>query len=82
MDVKALYTNIPFNKNIAAVKRKHDSYTKKVVATKVIKTFLALILKLKNLIFNSKSYLQIKACAMETICAPTYTNIFMFEFEE
>ena len=60
MDVKALYTNISFNENIAAVKRKHDSYSKKVVATKVIKTFLALILKLKNLIFNSKSYLQIK----------------------
>ena len=25
MDVKALYTNIPFNESIAAVKRKHDS---------------------------------------------------------
>ena len=44
------------------------------VATKVI-TFLALILTLNNFIFNSKFYLQIKGCAMGTICAPTYANI-------
>ena len=43
MDVKALYTNIQNNEVIAAVKRKHDNYTKKAVATKVITTFPALI---------------------------------------
>ena len=26
MDVKALYTNLPNNEDIAAVKRKHDNY--------------------------------------------------------
>ena len=70
MDVKALYTNIPNNESIAAVKRKHDNYTKKTVATKVITTFLALILTLNSFIFISKFYLQIKGCAMGTICIP------------
>ena len=44
--------------------------------------FLALILTLNDFIFNSKFYLQIKGCAMGTICAPSYANIFMSEFEE
>ena len=69
MDVSALYTNIPNNKLIAAVKRKHDNYTKKTVVTKVI-TFLALILTLNNIIFNSKFYFQIRGCTTGTICAP------------
>ena len=72
MDVKALYTNIPNNEGIAAVKRKHDNYPNKSVATKVITTFLALFLTLNNFISNSKFCLQIKGCAMGTICAPTY----------
>ena len=82
MDVKALYTNIRSNEGITAVKRKHDKYAKKTVATKVMTTFLVLILTLSNLIFNSKFYLQIKGCTMGTICTPTYANIFMSEFEE
>ena len=82
MDVKALYKNIPHNEGIAAVKRKNDNYTKKTVATKVITTFLALIWTQNNFIFNSKFYLQIKGCAMRTIYAPIYTNIFMSEFDE
>ena len=77
MDVKALYTNIPNNKSIAAVKEKCDNYTNKSVATKVITTFLALFLTLNNFIFNSKFYLQIKGCAMIIICGPTCANIFM-----
>ena len=36
MDVKALYTNIPNNEGIAAVRRKHGNYTKKTVAIIVI----------------------------------------------
>ena len=63
------------NKTIAAVKRKHDNYTKKTVAKKVITTFLSLILTLKNFIFNSKFYSHIKGCAMGTICPTAYANI-------
>ena len=70
MNVKALYKNIPNNDGIAAVKRKHDNYTKKTVAAKVI-TFLALISTLNSFIFNSKFYFQIRGCTIGAICAPT-----------
>ena len=77
MDVKSLYTSIPNNEVIASVKKKYERYLKKTIPTKIIITFLALILTL-----NSKFYLQIKGCAMGTICAASYANIFMSEFEE
>ena len=82
MDKIGLHTNIPNNEGIAAVKRKHDNFTQKTVATKVITTFLALILTLNNFTFNSKFYLQIKGCAMGTICSTAYANILVSEFEE
>ena len=82
MDVKSLYTSIPSNEGIASVKKKYDQYLNKTIPTKIITAFLALILTLNNFIFNSKFYLQIKGCAMGTICAPSYANIFMSEFEE
>ena len=81
MDVKSLYTNIPNNQGIAAVKNAYDKYQNKTVTTKVITTFLALILTLNNFVFNCKHYLQITGCAMGTICAPSYANIFMANFE-
>ena len=82
MDLKSLYTSIPNNKGTASVKNKYDHFPNKTIPTKIITTFLALILTLNNFIFNSKFYLQIKGCAMGTICAPSYLNIFMSEFEE
>ena len=45
-------------------------------------TFLAHILTLNNSMFDSKFYLQIKGCAMGTICALTYPNLFMSEFKD
>ena len=60
---------------IAVVKNAFDKYLEKSVATKVLTTFLAFILTTNNFIFNSKYYLQIKGCALETVCAPTYANI-------
>ena len=81
LDVKSLYTNIPNSEGIAAVKRAFDNYSNKLVSTKVIVTFLSLILTLNNFSFNSKHYLQRKGCAMGTSCAPAYANIFMADFE-
>ena len=82
MDVKSLYTSISKNEGIASVKKKFGHYANMTIPTKFITAFLALILTLNNFIFNSKCYLQIKGCAMGTICAPPYANIFMSEFEE
>ena len=71
MDVKALYTNIPNYKGIAAVKQKHDNYAKKTVAPKLI-IFLVL-LTLSNFIFNSKCYLQIKSLVTIYTLTQTYS---------
>ena len=43
-------------------------------------TFIFICMYLNNFIFNSKNFIQTKRCAMETICAPSYTNIFMDYF--
>ena len=81
LDVKSLYTNIPIAEGIKYVKTSLENYSKRTASTKVITTLLTLILTLNNFIFNCKSYLQIKGCAMGTICAPSYANIFMDHFE-
>ena len=47
----------------------------------VITTFVSSILTLNNFVFNGKNYSEIKGCAMGTICAPAYNNIFMGFFE-
>ena len=52
MDVKLLYTSIPNNEVIASVKNKYDQYPNKTIPTKIITTFLALILTLNNFIFT------------------------------
>ena len=82
MDVKALYTNIPNNEGLQALKEAMDKKQHKSAATTVIVTLMSLILTLNNFVFNDKNYLQIKGCAMGTICAPPFANIFMGKFEE
>ena len=81
MDVRSWYTNIPNTEGISAVKRAYNNYSKKTTTTKVITTFLALILTLSNFVFNCMHYLQIKECAMGTIFAAAYANIFVANFE-
>ena len=39
------------------------------------------MLTLNNFVFNCIHYLQIKRCAIGTICAPAYASIFMANFE-
>ena len=81
LDVKSLYTYILNNKCIKAVREAYDKHPSKSVSTKVIITFLSLILTLNNFIFNCFHYVQVMVCAMRTICAPGYANIFMLQFE-
>ena len=66
---------------MSAVKRAFDNYSKKNTTNKVIRTLLALILTINNFVFVCIHYLQIKRCAMGTICAPAYANIFFANFE-
>ena len=79
MDVRSLYTNISQKEGIKAVE---TTFKRKNKPTRVIITFLKLILTLNNFIFNFKSYLQIKGCAMGSKCASTYANNFMGIFEK
>ena len=80
--MKSLYTNIPNNEGIKAAREAYDNRPNKTVATKVIITFLSLILTLNNFVFNAINYLQIMGCAMGISCAPAYANIFMAQFEK
>ena len=69
MDVHSLYTNVPHKEGIKAVE---TTLNRKNKPTRVIITFLKLILTLNNFIFNCKIYLQMKRCALETKFVPTY----------
>ena len=64
-----------------AVKEPYEKYKEKTLSTKVIITFLSLILTLNNFVFNCTHYSQTMDSAMGTICAPSYANIFMANFE-
>ena len=81
MDVRSLYTNIPNEEGIQAVRDTLNSSSSRIAAY-IITTFLFLILTLNNFVFNGINYLQTKGCAMGTKCAPSYANIFMGTFEE
>ena len=63
-------------------KKALDQKQNQSVASKVIVTLMSLILTLNNFVFNDKNYLQVRRCAMGTISAPPYANIFMGKFEE
>ena len=81
MDVKSLYTNIPNDEGVGAV-RQFLSRAGKSTLIPVITKFLWLILTLNNFIFNGKHYLQTNGASMGTKCAPEYANLFMADFEE
>ena len=51
------------------------------MATKVITTFVSLILTLNNFVLSCKIYTQIKCCAMGTTCASCYANKRTHHFE-
>ena len=82
LDVKSSYTNIPNNKGIKAVREAYDKHPNKTILSKVITTFLSLILTLNNFIFSSVKYTQKMGCAMGSVCASSYANLFMEQFEE
>ena len=75
-----MYRSIANSEGIKAVKTSFENFPRRTVATKVITTFLSLILALINFVFNCKNYLQIKGCAVGTSYSPAYANIFMDHF--
>ena len=72
MDVRPLYTNIPNDEGLIAVRDALNAST----------TRLPTWIITYNFIFNGINYLQRTGCAMGTKCAPSYANIFMGVFEQ
>ena len=79
MDVRSLYTNIRHEEGINAVRNTMHSINP--TRSRIVTTFLLLILTLNNFVFNGINYLRQIGCAMGTKCAPTYANLFMGQFE-
>ena len=82
MDVRSLYTNIPYEEGIKALEESLDACQFKTTTTKIITTLMWLVLTPNNFIFNGLNYLQIKGCSMGSNCSPSYATIFMGKFEE
>ena len=81
MDVTSLYTNIPHDKGIRAVKNVIQMRNS-LPANEYILRILNLVLKCNSFRFNENYYVQINGTAMGTRVAPTYAVIFMNAFEE
>ena len=80
MDVRALYTNIPHDEGKVSVKECLSRMHPPKFVNAILE-LLSLVLTMNNFEFNEEQYLQILGCAMGTICAPPYANIFMGKFE-
>ena len=80
--VKSLYTNIPNNQGVKAVREAYNNHPIKTVATNVIAMFLGLILTQHNFVFNFIIFLQIMGYAMGTVCTPENPNITTGQFEK
>ena len=80
MGVKSLYTNIPNQEGIDAVKYFFEPSEKNSLIP-VITSFLWLILTLNNFIFNDKHFLQTPGVSMGTKYAPLYANLVVGHFE-
>ena len=84
LDVTSLYTNIPNDEGITAVRRSL-SMTRDFMhnpTNNSICDLLHLVLSCNNFQFDNKHYLQTGGTAMGTKLAPSFANIFMSWFED
>ena len=77
IDVVGLYTNIPVEEGLDAVKEALEERNDKNVSTEFIIRLLELVLKNNLFQFNNQLFLQLIGTAMGTKCAPNYSNLFM-----
>ena len=78
LDITSLYTNIPHNEGIEAIKKMPDN---KPYNSYIIE-LLELVLTNNHFEFNGKYYHQLSGTAMGTKLAPSYANLFMSTFED
>jgi hypothetical protein len=82
IDVVGLYTNIPTEEGIEAMRKTLETRKDKSINTNTIIELLEHVLKLNIFEFNSELYIQNIGTAMGTKAAPTIANIFMAEMDE
>lgn len=78
MDVESLYTNIPHNDGLQAIRNTISDKTTADFATKLCQ----FVLTHNNFKFGDDLFLQISGTAMGTRMAPQYANIFMADLEQ
>jgi hypothetical protein len=81
IDVVGLYSNIPSEEGITAMRRALNTKEDKTITTDPIIELLSHVLKLNIFKFNSDLYIQNVGTAMGTKGAPTIANIFMAEID-
>ncbi len=82
IDVSALYTSIPHEEGIKAVKTALSKRTVQEPPTSVLTHLVRLILTNNVFRFNKTHYRQIQGTAMGTKMAPSYAILFMADLEE
>ena len=82
IDITSLYTNIPNDEGLEALRQNLDSSQNQSTSTKVTVTLMHLILALNNFVFNGIIFLQTQGVSMGTSSAPSFSTIFMGYFEE
>jgi hypothetical protein len=81
IDVVGLYSNIPTDEGILAMKRALNTRQDKTVSTDTLIELLDHVLRLNIFLFNSDLFIQNIGTAMGTKAAPTIANIFMAEVD-
>lgn len=82
LDVSSLYTNIPHDDGIAALKNTYTNHRQPDTPDfSAIASLTRLVLELNSFEFNQEYFRQISGTAMGTKLAPNYANIFMGELE-
>ena len=82
MDVVGLYSNIPHDKELPAVRKRLKESGKKDVSTDTLVELAELVLKNNIFNFNKRTLKQKRGTAIGTKFAPPYSILFMAELEE
>ena len=77
IDVVGLYTNIPIEDGLEAVRDALEEREDKSVSTEFLVRLLEIVLKNNIFEFNQQLFQQLIGTAMGTKCAPNYSNLFM-----
>ena len=82
LDVASLYTNIPIQKGLEAVKFYFDKFVDRNRPDDLIISLLKISLTKNDFVFNKKYYRQVKGVAMGKQYAPNFANLYLCRWEE